>query len=262
MRINTTLKVLAGAVALACAGGAFAQTTTTTGAGGTIFLTLNDETNGNSYLFDTGLSASSFADPTSVGPINLAADPNYQAFLTAEGGTDTITYSVLAGYSAGSTTKTTLFTSSGTVSSVAGKFLNSAYAQITGYLSAADGVASTTPGSEFSNSLPATEWFSSGNEGSFIGALSISGDNAAPGSAIAFYSETSSALTSATKQATVGTFLGTWTLSSAGVLSYSEPTSAVPLPAPLVLLLSGLGLMGVVARRKSGSDAGMNASAA
>jgi hypothetical protein len=37
-------------------------------------------------------------------------------------------------------------------------------------------------------------------------------------------------------------------LSTAGVLTYGSG-SAVPLPTPLLLLLSGLGLMGVVARR-------------
>jgi hypothetical protein len=78
---------------------------------------------------------------------------------------------------------------------------------------------------------------------------------------LAFYSESSNALRSTTTLATLSQFAGTWNLTSAGALSYA--VSSVPLPTPLVLLLSGLGLMGVMSRRgKSQNDLLNNASAA
>jgi hypothetical protein len=62
-------------------------------------------------------------------------------------------------------------------------------------------------------------------------------DEAGLGTALAFYNVQGSTAT---------TFAGTWNFSSAtDTLTYS----AVPLPTPLLLLLSGIGLMGAVSRR-------------
>ena len=69
-------------------------------------------------------------------------------------------------------------------------------------------------------------------------------DDAAIGTALAFYQDAASRSVIANGVA----FAGTWDLTSAGTLTYGG-VSAVPLPTPLLLLLSGLGLMGVVARR-------------
>jgi hypothetical protein len=51
--------------------------------------------------------------------------------------------------------------------------------------------------------------------------------------------------TSSLNKALVTTYAGTWDLTNLSTLSYN----VVPLPMPLTLLLSGLALMGIIARR-------------
>jgi hypothetical protein len=102
--------------------------------------------------------------------------------------------------------------------------------------------------------LSANYWGDPSREGAASSNLlaNASGLGAAPGTALAFYQETSVNLRSASIVATLATLAGTWNLNG-GVLTYGS-LSAVPLPTPLLLLLSGLGLMGVVARRGKGAS--------
>jgi len=106
----------------------------------------------------------------------------------------------------------------------------------------------------------AAGWATSGSEAQLNNNLKIT-DSAAPGTSLAFYSEVTNASNSALTKGTVTKFAGTWSFSG-GTLSYN--VSSVPLPAPVLLLLSGLGLMGVVARRgkSAAGDSMMNGAAA
>ncbi|MEJ0099584.1 MAG: VPLPA-CTERM sorting domain-containing protein [Pseudomonadota bacterium] len=78
------------------------------------------------------------------------------------------------------------------------------------------------------------------------------GTQGAIGTAMSFYYETSSQLNSFSNTATtLAQAAGQWLLSN-DTLTFSSPTSQVPLPAGLPLLLSGLAAMGLFGRRSKG----------
>jgi len=264
MSISIKLKVLAGAVALAIGGTAMANTALDEDAVGDLILNIVDTTNSTSFLYDTGVSQAAFNGSGSY-TFNFASDPNYTSFLKAG---DVLEYSVI------STTKTTATPAVGTVfftgTSVPVAAPGANIAQVQGAVSGfvgtattgANSIASTTTNSVVLSAAnyywgdPLREGLVSTNLYSVTNAIS-----AAPGTSLAFYSETSNALRSTSTVAAVATFAGTFSLNG-GVLTYSSGTSTVPLPTPLLLLLSGLGLMGVVARRGKGGSSGFASGAA
>lgn len=258
MSSNSSFTVLAGFAALALAGTATANTSLDGTTTGDIFLNIVDTTNSTSFLFDTGISQASFTGASSLTPFNLASDPNYQAFVKAEGASDVLDYSLVSATKNTTSTPnsaTIYFTSGLSVSAQPGANISQAQATVSSFATNANGVTSTTTNSAY---LPtASYWGVSTTEGIFATNLTgvAAGDNAAIGTAMAFYSETSSALHSSSTLATLATFAGTWDLTAAGVLSYTVAGSTVPLPAPLMLLLSGLGLTGLLGRRSKAAVA-------
>jgi hypothetical protein len=259
MRIKTALTGLAGAVALACSGGAFAQTNA--GSGGTVILNIVDTSNGTSFVFDTGLSVASFADPTSFS-LNLANDPAsaavsqaYNAFLAGEAnpGNDILDYSVVgvAEPGANGAYATTLTTAVSLPTTSTGVKGSDAAAQIGTFLGQVKNpLGGATYNGTSANSL--SSWNLGGYEGNLQADLGSVSDNAAINTSLAFYAVTTTTPSGSRNGAGVSTFTGAWDLTSAGLLTYTEPgggTSPVPLPTPLLLMLSGLGLMGLVARR-------------
>jgi hypothetical protein len=253
MRINTGLSVLAGAVALACSGGAFAQTTTANSTG-TIFINIIDTTNDTSFMFDTGLSVASFADPTSY-TANLATSSTssaaYAAFVAGEsnagGVPDSIDYSVVGNYTptSGTPYAVTLVTANSKPTTIAGVAGAGAAGQIEAFVATINNPAG---GATYNGAgTPATSTWNGGYEAGLTNEMGTS-DNALVGTSLDFYAITTNTSSGTRNGAVVSAFTGTWDLTSGGLLSYSEG-SPVPLPTPLLLLLSGLGLMGLVARR-------------
>jgi hypothetical protein len=150
-----------------------------------------------------------------------------------------------------------LFTSNGSVSAQTGSNIGQAITGVSGFFTGANGTTSTTTNSAYLGST--TNWGLSNYEQITASNLGViytapgSGVDALVGTALNFYSEASTNLTDTTTgTTTLATLAGKWTYAN-GVATYGA--SAVPLPTPLLLLLSGLGFMGVVARR--GRDSGV-----
>jgi hypothetical protein len=254
MSENLGLKVFAGAVAVLAIGNtAMANTSLDGTTTGDVFVNVVDTTNNTSFLFDTGVAQSSF-NGGSTYSFNFASDPNYTAFLAAQGKTDNVDYSVFSA-TGGAGSETVFFTSSIAVPSRTSGNMATAQTTIggtTGFLANANTITSTT-----TNSVDLSGTFEFGTalqEGVLSNQLLNSGlpnaaggyaDDAALGTALAFYEDAATRSGGVTINGQA--FAGTWDVSG-GVATYSA-ASAVPLPTPVLLLLSGLGLMGVVTRR-------------
>jgi hypothetical protein len=259
MSLNLRVKILAGAVALALGGTAMANTTLDSSTTGDVFINVVDTTNNTSFLFDTGVSQASF-NASNTQSYSFATDANYTAFIAGKGAADVLDYSILSATRTTATPNvgTVLFTSNSSPSPITGFFVSQAQTNIGGFFTQANLVTSATTNSALLGS--ATTWGQNSAEVAVASNLGVpylspgTGVDALVGTALNFYSETSNALRSASTLATLTTLAGTWNYSS-GVATYTAAGQAVPLPTPLVLLLSGLGLMGVVARRGKGTAA-------
>ena len=263
MSLNLRVKILAGAVALALGGTAVANTSLSSAANapGNVFINVVDATNNTSFLFDTGVSQASFNANGSYS-YDFTTDPNYSAFIAAKGANDVLDYSVLSATRTNTVTPnagTILFTSNSSPSPISGFNISQTQTVINGFFTQANLVTSTTTNSAL---LPAaTTWGQNAYEVSVASNLAVpflspgTGVDALVGTSLNFYNETSNALRSTSTMASLTTLAGTWNYSN-GLATYTSAVSAVPLPTPLVLLLSGLGLMGVVARRGKGTIAG------
>jgi hypothetical protein len=264
MQFKTSMKTIAGAVALALSSHVFAQTGNNIGVGD-VYLSIDDTTTGASYILDTGISANStFAGtgPAASLPSITLSGTNYSSFESSIAAGDAVEYSVFAGTnSAPTNTKNyevfvgaTNATSG--VTAASGSNIKGAWNNIGALFSdaptpAAGGsdyiAAGSSPPAGFSNSGLATNV---GND------LTIN-DEANLGTALNFFSEVTVNPSSATTIGTESADAGTWLLNG-NTLSYTvgtPPPPPVPLPAPLLLLVSGLGMMGVVGRRRSGASA-------
>jgi hypothetical protein len=246
--IRTTL--VAGAVALVIGGAAMANTTLDGTSTGDVFINIVDTTNSTSFLYDTGVSQATFNGSQSY-QFNFASDPNYTAFLAAQGSTDSIDYSVFSATKPTTSSEVVFFTSSIPVPSQTSTNMATGASTIGGFLVGANSQSSSTTNSvnlattyEFGAAL--TEGVISAQLLNSSAANNAGGyaDDAALGTSLAFYEDAASRSGVTTSGQA---FAGTWNVVN-GIATYTT-TSAVPLPTPVLLLVSGLGLMGVVARR-------------
>ncbi len=256
MSLNLGTKVLAGAIAMAIGGGAMAQTSLNTTTGD-LFLNIVDQTNQSSFTFDTGITQAAFNGSGSYS-FNVASDPNYQAFIAAAG-SNALTYDVVSATNQGPTnpTRDTVdFTSA--IGAPGSTLINhgqqgAAESIVQGFDLLVNAAATTTTNSVLLSGINPVSaepfyWGDVSQQGVWSVQLlnTGTGDSAAPGTALQFFSE---------NNATLITEAGDWNLNGAS-LTYSDGSggpSPVPLPTPVLLLLSGLGLMGVVARRGKSS---------
>jgi hypothetical protein len=239
-------KLLVGAAAIAIAGTAAANTTLDATTTGDLFLNIVDPTTNTSYLFDTGVSQSAFNNNTSSVcdsngscSFSLSGDTNLTGFLNSKDGD----YFSVVSSTKNPTTNIDITgnTTPGTTISTFND--NQAQGAIGQFLIAANAVTSSSTSSVV---LPTGSYWGAGlSEGSVSNRLFANSqvpysDQAAVNSSLAFYDISGNSYS---------TFAGTWSFSSAtDTLTYSS-VSAVPLPTPVLLLLSGLGLMGAVSRR-------------
>ncbi len=266
MKASLKLKALVGGALLFAAGSAFANTALDAGAG-SIFVNLWDQTNGTSFIYDTGLNQSTFNGSTSSVNVNLASDPNWTAFVAGitgglTGTSDTITYNVVA------VGLNTVFTTGGaTPSGVFNSKLNQADGNGATLVSEANSISSTTTNSAYAtptNGSPSAGGGVWGVADPQWGSNLKTVANTSLGTALNFYSITfgTGSHTASNIRATIVTFANTWLLDSAGNLTYNNTVAPIPVPAPLGLLLAGLALMGVIARRRKTGDTDFGGAAA
>lgn len=249
MKINSTVKALLGAVALAVAGSAMATTTLSTVSPGSIVLNVVDTTNNTSFLFDTGLTTSSFNGGSHY-QFNVA-DANWTSFLAGRGAsTDEIAFDVI-GVVAPTVTSGTrqAFTTSGADFTVSNFSLTQAATTGRNYFNAVNASPSGTANSEYSGATASDAAKYANSQALWSAATNLGvADLTGLDTSIGFYSavQTGTSSASRTVQAVITKFAGTWNLTSGGNLTYA----AVPLPASWTLILSGLALMGIIARRR------------
>ncbi len=267
MKIFFKLEAIVGVMALAAAGSAFANTGIANGqsGNGSVFLNVWDATNQTSYVYDTGLHLNSFTG-TATSSYDLSSDANWTSFITAAG-SDALQYTVVAENSNGTTnTYNADFTSNATLGTGVGKVGSTSNDQLTQvasldpYINAINLTAQSSTSSLTASALSndAAYYGDSFNLGSgFKGGASVSGVpiQAALGTSLKFYQlGLNGDGSTGSLKALVTTFAGTWDMTSAGLLTYTVAVQTVPLPKSWALLLSGLVLMGVIARRGKTAD--------
>jgi hypothetical protein len=244
---KSAFKILVGAVATAIAGTAMANTTLNTTTTGDLFLNIENTANNTSYLFDTGVTQAQFSTDGSYS-FNLSGDTALTGFLATDPGTNNsnFQYSVVSATQTGTfpaVDDTVFITGNSIVTPVSSPSTNNqAVAPIHSFLVNANSVATTSTNSVVL--ATGSDWGQGLTEGVVSNqiynvTLPPYGDESSLNTAMAFYGVTSA-------NTTPTTFDHTWDFTTSNdTLAYN----AVPLPTPVLLLLSGLGLMGAVARR-------------
>lgn len=213
-----------------------------------MFLVAYDSVLQKSFVADLGFAAATFSNTAPVTPYNYTADANWTSFITGSNASD-IQYQVL-----GSNGINQIYTTTNDISTPGansrfnqavagynpGGALNLFLANNTGVTNYVPSTAAFGKGSEIG-----IDWSTQFNNFTTVANLGEN-DN--------FYlisktgPKTSSPLTLTTYMQADGVTNSFWNLSTSGVLTYS--TAAVPEADASAMALMGLGLMGLVARRR------------
>jgi hypothetical protein len=268
MKLNLKT-LLVGAVALTAAGSALANTTIANGGtgDGSLFLNVVDTTAGTSYTLD--LSATNAGDHVkefngSVSQsVSLTGDSNWTSFTSSIGAGDLVSYNVVGDVTLNNQNQFT-FTSNSAKGTGAGLVGGSTNTQLKNnnmdsFINAVNASTNTSTSSLFVTSTGANANTPAYFGSAFVTAGGLPATTDAVGTPLAFYNLSLNG-TSNLNKASVTTYAGTWDLTNLSTLSYN--VSAVPLPMPLTLLLSGLALMGIIARRGKSQSADLSFSGA
>jgi hypothetical protein len=262
MKLNVKASLLAGAVAVAATGAAFANTTIAPGStgDGSLFLNVVDTTSQTSYTLDLSAVNSSdhvkgFAGVSGAPQSFTLNDANWASFTSSIAAGDNVVYDVIGGITTVGANQFT-FTSSATVGNTTNQQLKNN--NVDAFINAVNSSTSTSAISLFASAAA--------NGPAYAGsalqtAAGVPGTFSSVGTAVNFYNLSLNGTANLNK-AKVTTYTGTWDLTNLSTLTYS--VSSVPLPMPLTLLLSGLALMGVIARRgkSQSSDISLSGAAA
>jgi hypothetical protein len=261
------LRMMLGSVALAAIGPAFAQTSA--GANGTIVLSINDQISSTGYTFDTGLKVSSFTGTTAE--TFTISGTNLTSFLGSIAAGDTVEMDVFGSSApSGALGAATIDTTSvsGQPALPQGSNLSIANTAVRGYLQT---IANPAGLDSFQAASAASSWNAGGNQANFTGTSGLNlsqgpqGTGVIPtGTGVEFYQVSGTQGGHSTTGNTTSDLGGMWSIVLSGstyLLEYNPNGVAVPLPAPLLLLLSGLGLTGLVARRGKSSTPALSANA-
>jgi hypothetical protein len=261
MVVKHGLKVLVGVAALGAAGNVLAQTTTA-GSNGTVVLTIDDVNKETSYQIDTGLSVQNFSSYTTTQTTNIpsGAGSNFATFLSSIASGDTVEFTVLGGYTNGSAEQVVM--TGNKLPNAGDSNTDAALSSINSWLLT---IANPKGLDSTQSSSQANGWVAGGFQVQFnanadvgittqaTGVTSTAGalPTSIVGDSLNFYSSFSNETGNA-GDSTATKYAGTFEIvdgANGWQLLYNVGSQTVPLPAPLLLLLSGLGLTGLVGRR-------------
>jgi hypothetical protein len=246
MKLNLKTMLLVGAVAAAGSSSVFANTNITSGTTGDGSLILNvvDQTSLTSYTLD--LSAANASNHVLEFNGNTSQsftlnDANWTSFTSSVGANDTVVFNVVGDITTQGHNQFTFTTSAAVGNTTNSQIRNNS---IDSFINAVNATTQTSTTSLFATSA--------GNFAAYAGsslqtAAGVPNTFSAVGTAVSFYNLTAAASGNNLIKPAPTVYAGTWDLTNLSTLTYS--VSSVPLPMPLTLLLSGLALMGVIARR-------------
>jgi len=248
--MKSSLKIIVAALALASAGGAFAQTATSGSTGSDMYFYAYDVTNASSFLLDLGNNYSNFADVSST-PLAVGGNANYQSFANAV--TDnSIQWSVFAASSfakgnldvtSGAPAPVTTQSAAQIVNTVAGINL-----LMTNLRAASITTAQTTAGLVQQGAIPTNAENILGNI-TALGLIAVKPTNSI-GSTVSFENFSNA---KSFGNSTTTPFAGTWSFDGSNLAYTVGSVAAVPEPTSYMMMLGGLLMIGALAVRRRNS---------
>jgi hypothetical protein len=213
-----------------------------------IFLTVNDTTTGAGYVFDTGQTvtgAMAFTGNQSES-FDVANSSAWNAFLSSVGPNDNLEWAVDGAEEPSPGTAPATLDTTGQLPprTLTNSEIANAYIDVDFFLTS---IANPAGGDSYQTASSRNGWYEGGWESSLNSSINVT-DGTNIGSAMGFYQLTASNF-SDRANGTSSAFVGTWLFTSFGELTYIADNT-VPLPAPVALLISGLGLMTTIIRRR------------